>query len=248
MAALNQDDNQVPTSAEYTNPASPAPSASEWAHWSMIADGGSVTFGKKADAASTNAASTTSTFMSFVKGIITHLASIITALGTGAGGMFRAEDAVHTSGDPVHPAGAVRQDTAGTGIGANGDYTNLYVNSTGRLRIIGKDEETDATNAVTTALATTLSVKASAGKLWGFTGYIDAGGTAGYVQVHDKASAVSAAEVPKISFPVVAGQPFSVDFGRKGRAFASGIQIVFSSTGVTYTAHTAHMWVDAQYD
>ncbi len=59
--------------------------------------------------------------------------SAVTILGDGAGGMLaKAEDAAHTTGDLGIQALAVRKDTA-VALGADGDYTPLQVDSTGKL-------------------------------------------------------------------------------------------------------------------
>ncbi len=50
-----------------------------------------------------------------------------------ASGAQYAEDAAHTTGDYVTVAGAVRRDTAAVGSGADGDYSTLNVNASGRL-------------------------------------------------------------------------------------------------------------------
>ena len=102
-----------------------------------------------------------------------------------------------------------------------------------------------ATNATTTALDNDGPVvKASAGTLYGFQGYADA---AGYVQVHNKASAPASSNVPVIVIPVASGAAFSLDLGVRGRSFSTGIAFGFSSTGPTYTDGGSHLWVDAQY-
>ncbi len=100
-------------------------------------------------------------------------------------------------------------------------------------------------NSTTTALDNDGPVvKASAGTLWGFQGYCDA---AGYVQVHNKASAPTSSNVPVIVIPIAAGAPFSLALGNAGRAFSTGIAFGFSSTGATYTDGGSHLWVDVQF-
>jgi hypothetical protein len=101
------------------------------------------------------------------------------------------------------------------------------------------------TNSTTTALDNDGPVvKASAGTLWGFQGYVDA---AGFVQVHNKASAPASTNVPVIVIKMDAAGNFSLNLGNAGRAFSTGIAFGFSTTGPTYTDGGSHLWVDVQY-
>lgn len=58
--------------------------------------------------------------------------------GTAATSLGKAEDASHTSGDTGVMALAIRQDTASTGLGADGDYAPLRLDASGYLQIICK--------------------------------------------------------------------------------------------------------------
>ncbi len=165
--------------------------------------------------------------------------------GTGATNLGKAEDAAHTSGDVGVMALGVIQSTIGTGVGASGDYVFVQMDSNGRVRTISQAEEVTPSNSTTTALDNDGPVvKASAGTLYGFQGYADA---AGFVQVHNKASAPTSSNVPVIVIPIASGAAFSLDLGIRGRAFGTGIAFGFSSTGPTYTDGGSHLWVDAQY-
>ncbi len=127
------------------------------------------------------------------------------------------------------------------GYSALGTETLISADASGLLVNVGAP----VTNATTTALDNDGPVvKGSAGTLYGFQGYCDA---AGYVQVHNKASAPSSSNVPVIVIPVASGAPFSLDLGLRGRSFSTGIAFGFSSTGPTYTDGGSHLWVDAQY-
>ncbi len=154
------------------------------------------------------------------------------------------EDAVAGSGDTGSFMLAIRRDAATSGSAA-GDYHELQVDATGYLRTIDKLSEVALSNSTTTALDNDGPVvKASAGTLYGFQGYCDA---AGFVQVHNKASAPTSSNVPVIVIPIASGAAFSLEFGMRGRAFSTGIAFGFSSTGPTYTDGGSHLWVDAQY-
>jgi hypothetical protein len=154
------------------------------------------------------------------------------------------EDAAAGSGDTGTFILAVRRDSATSGAAA-GDYHELQVDALGRLRTIDAVNEVQPSNSTTTALDNDGPVvKGSAGTLYGFQGYADA---AGFVQVHNKATAPASTNVPVIVIPVASGAAFSLDLGVRGRAFSTGIAFGFSSTGPTYTDGGSHLWVDAQY-
>lgn len=63
----------------------------------------------------------------------TSLASILAELQL----ISQVEDAAHTSGDTGVMSLAVRNDTPGSLVGANGDYAPLQVDATGNLRVTG---------------------------------------------------------------------------------------------------------------
>jgi hypothetical protein len=156
----------------------------------------------------------------------------------------QAEDAVAGSGDTGNFMLAVRRDAATSGSAA-GDYHELQVDATGYLRTIDKLSEVALSSSTTSALDNDGPVvKASAGTLYGFQGYAAA---AGFVQVHNKASAPTNGNVPIIVIPVASGAAFSLDLGMRGRAFSTGIAFGFSTTGPTWTDGGSNLWVDAQY-
>ena len=102
-------------------------------------------------------------------------------------------------------------------------------------------------NATTTAAAASLIAKASAGVLWGLTGY-NAKTSAQFIQVHDSASLpADTTGVPKVVFTVAASSNFALDFGSHGRKFANGITVCNSSAYATKTIGSADCWFDVQY-
>lgn len=63
-----------------------------------------------------------------------------------------------------------------------------------------------------------------------------------YLQLHNKATAASAGNVPLLPIPVYPGQTSVIDrpyFGDNGMTFSTGITFAFSTTEWTYTAGSA---------
>lgn len=233
-ANLNTDAAGVKTSQYY---ADRGDGTDNWHHVTRTFDGGDVTVGAKADAAVTSSASSGS--------VIALLKGLLSKLTAGAATILKLEDDAHTTADAGVMALAVRRDTAAVGSGTDGDYSTLNVDSAGRLRVRARTDEVDPSNLSTTALATSLVVKASAGKLLGFQGYTT---TAGFVQVHNTTSLPADMAVPVEVIQVEANKSFSLSFGERGRACSTGITLVHSSTGPTKTISSAVMWVGAQFE
>jgi len=228
--AVHEDVNGIKTSARY---GALGDSTDDWFQRVRLADGGDVAQGLKADAAVTDPTAS-GTLIALIKGLLTRLS-------VGANSLTKAEDAVAASGDAGVMALAVRRDTP-TSDAAAGDYHALHVDSLGRLRIV--DDSPQPSNATSTALATNLVVKASAGTLYEVRGYST---VTQFLQIHNTTSLPADTAVPAVVIPITAGAHFAVSFGRRGRSFSTGITICNSSTGPTKTIGAADTWVDAQY-
>jgi|GEM_PF-3902085 len=88
--------------------------------------------------------------------------------------------------------------------------------------------------------------KASAGTVYGVTGY-NSRTSAQFFQLFNSTTVPADTGVPVITFTVSASSNFSVDFGVYGRYFSTGIAWSNSSTGPTKTIGSADMFVDVNY-
>ena len=97
----------------------------------------------------------------------------------------------------------------------------------------------------TSALATSLVVKANRGTLYGLTGYNNKSSSQ-FIQIHDASSLPADTAVPAIIFAVPAASSFSLNYD-VGREHQVGIVICNSSTAATKTIGSADCWFDVQY-
>jgi hypothetical protein len=151
------------------------------------------------------------------------------------------EDSAAADAQEIVGVGAVRRDTQAIGSGTDGDWSTLNVDAFGRLRVSDRNE---VSKAKTTALATNLVVKASAGKLLGFYGYST---VTQFIQVHNATSLPADAAVPDGVFPITASAPFSI-WLEHPEPYTTGIVICNSTTGPTKTIGAANTWITALYE
>ena len=141
-------------------------------------------------------------------------------------------------------AGLLKVDASGVTVPISDNSGSLTVDNAGTFAV--QPAYTASTNASVTAYATNLVVKASAGTVYGLTGY-NAKTSAQFIQIHNTATLPSDTAVPVVMFVAPASSNFSIDFGVRGRAFSTGITVCNSSTGPTKTIGSADIWVDAQF-
>ncbi len=100
-------------------------------------------------------------------------------------------------------------------------------------------------NSNTVAYAASLVISSNPAKLHKVTGY-NSLASAQFIQLHDAAALPVDTAVPKVVIAAAASSNFTIDFGKTGRNFATGIVLCNSWTGPTKTIGAANLWVDAQ--
>lgn len=167
--------------------------------------------------------------------------SPVLAVGPSASATFSvvgtAADGAAASGNPVQVAGK----------DGSGNIQTVSTDTAGNVNTVAKPTTGSApTNAVTTAYAASLVVKASAGTLWGVAGYNS--GPAQFLQLHDAAALPANGAIPVGPLvAIAAASNFSIDFGEYGMAFATGIVVSNSTTGPIKTIGAADCWIAARY-
>ena len=101
-------------------------------------------------------------------------------------------------------------------------------------------------NATSTALEASRVIKASAGVLYSLNGY-SSKTTQQFILIHNATSLPADGAVPVMVITVPARSNFSIDTGKFGRFFSSGIVITNSSTAATKTIGSADCWFDVQF-
>jgi hypothetical protein len=125
----------------------------------------------------------------------------------------------------------------------------LAIASTGAASTshVGSATSTNAlSSAASTALAASLVIKASAGRLYQLTGF-NSKASPQYIQIHNTTSLPSDTAVPIFVIYVPALSNFSLDFVTLGRYFGTGITVCNSSTAATKTVGSADCWFNAEY-
>lgn len=102
------------------------------------------------------------------------------------------------------------------------------------------------TNATSTAYERNRVAKASAGILYGISGY-NSSTAAQFILVHDASSQPADGTAAAIVIRVPASSNFSYDPGRLGRSFGTGITVTNSTTSPTKTVGYADCFFDIQY-
>lgn len=235
---LHQDAEGIRTSADYGDTGA---GVTNWAEITKSADGGHVTTGAKADAAVTDPTSSGS--------IIALLKGLLSFARVSTTGILKGEDAAHASGDSGVMSLGVRNDARATRTSADGDYASVSLAPAGQIFNSPVPENSSGwalSAAASAALAASLIIKASAGKLFKLQ-IVNTNAVARYFQVHNSATLPADTAVPVFLISVPALSSIEVDFTVYGRYFSTGIVICNSTTAATKTIGAADAWFNALY-
>lgn len=206
----------------------------QWYLNAKIANGGDAAMGATTDASAAGNGS--------LIAIIKYLRSALVA-----------EDAVAASGDLGIPVFAARNDALATLTSASGDYGLTAIGSSGEVfstptppLAATQAAAVALSEAATTALATNLVIKASAGTLYKITGYNN-NAAVRYLQIANLVSLGADGTIPAWVYAIPATSSFAIDWGIYGRRFTTGIVACFSTTLATKTIAAADMWLNASY-
>lgn len=165
----------------------------------------------------------------------TAASPLVTQAASAAPGTFSAtkqEDTAATDGAYGSASLWVRSDTNVSSVNANRDYINPVTDQYGNNKTVQTPTDSAGAALVTAATATvagSLILKAAAGNLYGYN--IVTGASAGYLMIFDSATVpADGAVTPKRVVTVAANSTIDRAFDIP-RRFASGMVLVFSSTG-----------------
>jgi len=207
--------------------------SSVWYFWIR-----SKILGEKADTGVITTDTTPASMIALLKGLLIRFG---VAAGL-TGGIFKAEDEAHTSGDLVVPMGVVRQDTKAALANTTGDYSVPTVDNLNQLRTVdgnipgypsGATPKTATSGNVAAAAATATLAAGGAGTTNYITGFsfTAAGATAAAIVLLTITNLITGTLTYVIVVPAGVGtmvEPLIIDFSTPIPANATATAIVVS--------------------